>query len=202
MHAADGLRVIHVESEPPAFAAVEGRLLDPATEAAVSREIRSDLPDLVHMLDYGGATTVNASWVANRLGVATVVSLRSAPVLCHRGDLVHADGSTCGEWLDAARCAACCQRSSPGGLSRFGATLAGILTALRWPLHPYPSLLAFENRRELLLGGLQVVDRVCVEDEAEADRVRSLGIRAGHLEILPRAASAAEWLAGYAAVSQ
>ena len=64
----DGIRVCAVESPAPRFAAVEGRLSDPVLERAVSKEIRLELPDVVHLLDYGGATSVNATWVAHRLG--------------------------------------------------------------------------------------------------------------------------------------
>lgn len=197
----DGVRVIAIDSKAPGFAAVERRLLDPVLEAAVSRETRGELPDLVHLLDYGGATSVNASWVASRLGAPVVVSLRAAPTLCHRGDLVHVDGSPCSEWLDPVRCAACCQRASPGGLSPLGAVLARSLTTVGWPLHPYPTAAAFENRRELLLGGLQVVDRICVDGDAEREGIVSLGVRPGGITILPRTAPVEDWRATYAALA-
>ena len=97
-------------------------------------------------------------------------------------------------------CAACCQRALPGGLSGLGAGLARCLSAVRWPLHPYPTPIAFENRRDLLLGGLQFVDRICVDRDGERDLTISLGVRPDQVAILPRSASVGDWRSAYEAV--
>ena len=78
-------------------------------------------------------------------------------------------------------------------MSRLSAAIARCLGAVRWPLHSYPTALAFANRRELLLGGLIFVDRICVEGDAEHDLAVSLGVRPAQVEIMPPSSPVEAW---------
>ncbi len=188
----EAVRFLPVASRAPPFMSVCGRLADEPIERLLAQEIRRELPDLVHLLAYGGCTSVNASWLAVRMGAPTIVSLRSAPTLCHRGDLVHADGTDCDRWNDFSRCAACCLTSSPRGLGRLGSAMGRFLGLLRSPLNPYPRRIDFDNRAQLLLGGLQV-DQLVVDSEEDKVRIASLGVRDELFAVLP-SPSTADWL--------
>jgi hypothetical protein len=173
------VELIRVPSAVPGFRAVLGRLADPPSERAITTEVRRGVPDLVHLLAFGGDTSVNVSWAAARMGARTLVSLRAAPTLCHRGNLIHADATPCRVWSDAARCATCC-----APVTRLGRGLAGLLRCLRSPIQPYPTASDFTSRVELLLGGLRPVDRICVESAEERQQVLALGLRSDQVEVL------------------
>jgi phosphohistidine swiveling domain-containing protein len=181
---ADGANVIPVRSRAPGFQAVESCLLDRFTEASLAREIRRELPAVVHLLDYGGSVSVNASWVASRLGVPVVVSASAGTILCHRKTLIHVDGSECEEWADARRCADCYLEPSAPGLSPGASRLGRLLIAVRWPFHAYATSTTFENRLELVAGGLQSADVIVVESPVDRDRLGSLGVREDQLRLL------------------
>lgn len=198
---ADGARVIPASTTAPGFAKVQGRLLDGATEREVTVTIRAELPDVAHFLDYGGCTSANVNWAAARMGASTVISIRSAKVLCHRGDLIHGDGSLCGTWDDARRCAACCLTPSERGIGGFGSVVGRFLGAIRWPVNPYPTAVDFLNRTELLLGGLQVADSVVVRSAAEKEQITSVGLRTELIDVLTEP-SVGDWLAHYRRVAE
>ena len=187
----EGVRITAVASAIPPFGRVQERLLDGPTEAVLTREIRREMPDLVHLLDYGGCSSVNASWSADRMGARNLVSVRVLPTLCHRGDLMHGKGSDCEDWENPNRCAECCLIPSPRGLGVLGSGLGRILGLVRFPVNPYPTPLDFTNRTELLLGGLQFASKVAVQTDEERDLVASLGIRPERLEVVPNSSLAA-----------
>lgn len=196
-----GVNVVTVRARAPGFKAVSARLLDGLTEASLAREIRRDLPTLVHFLDYGGSVSVNAPWVANRLGAPVVISAAAPATLCHRGTLVHGDGSECADWSDPRRCADCCLLPSPDGLSTASSWLGRFFQGVRWPLHAYPGSHAFENRLELVAGGLQLADAIVVSSESDRDRLGSLGVRAEQLQLLV-APAVDDWRELYAGVAR
>ena len=177
--------VLPVASDAPGFSAVQGRLLDPASELVLSEAIRRQLPDLVHVLDYGGCTSVNLSWVTTRLGVRCVVSVASHLTVCHRGDLRYRGAEACDQFGDPDRCSACVLAAATGGLSLWGAAVSRAFRTLRLPLSPYPSPMNFVNRQELLVGGLRCAKRVFLAEESDRSRLRTLGLRDEVFEVQP-----------------
>ena len=174
---------ILVASPAPGFARVTGRLVDSHTERAVAQEIRRDLPDLVHMLDFGGTTSCNIGWTADRLGVRCVVSASPVATVCHRADLRRApDGEECGVFDDPERCSACVCASPELGMRR--RLLAKVLRRGAWPFRGYPARLDFESRLEIVLAGLQVARAVLVRDPAGARLLEGLGLRKEALRVL------------------
>ena len=65
------------------------------------------------------------------------------------------------------------------------------------PFNPYPLPPNFENRQELLTGGLQCADRVIVTDETERHRVSTLGLRDEMFEVLPPIGGEADVVESY-----
>ena len=179
------VRLLPVVSPAPGFAAVKSRLVDTPTDSLLMESVRCELPDLVHVLDYGGCTSVNLSWVANRLGVNCVVSMESAAVICHRGDLRYQGREECRQFDSPDRCSQCCLSPALDGLSLPGSMLGRALKAVHAPINPYPTPIDFVTRQELLLGGLQFAERVIVTSEEELDRVSALGVRKEMVEGLP-----------------
>lgn len=188
---------IPVVSQAPRFAAVQGRLLDPVSETVLMQAIRAQMPDLVHVLDYGGCTSVNLSWVTSRLGVGCVVSVPADSTVCHRGDLRYRGAEGCDRFGDPERCSACCLAAATGGLSAWQSFLGRILRTLRLPFNPYPLPLKFENRQELLVGGLQCAERVIVIGETERQRVSTLRLRDEVFEVLPPIGGEADVVESY-----
>lgn len=162
-------------SRPPTFRSVERRLSDPGLELRVSELVRARLPDVVHMLSFGGATSAFCAWIVNRLGAPLVISARFAEVFCHRGTLVDWQGRPCSEWQDPARCARCCLAASRDGLAPAVALLARACRLLGG-FSPFPKEVEFVNRLELLLAGLLAAESVLVADEAEAERFAAAGV--------------------------
>lgn len=179
-----GARVLHVPSAMPPFRDVVGRVTDYPTEHEIARQVRGELPDLVHFRGYGGGVSGNSTWVASRLGVPVLVSLHAAPVLCHRGDLVYTDRQPCETWDDPDRCAACCLVADSAGLSPIGSLVGRALSALRVPLQPFPHALAFENRREVVDGGLRFVDRILVPREEDRAKICARGLPPDLVEVV------------------
>ena len=169
----------------PAFRKVGAPLEDPRHEYAVAATIRAFAPDVVHLLGCGGGTSIHLPWIARALGVASIVEVEAAALLCHRGDLVHASGEACLVTDDAARCAACCCARTRGraGLSAAGAIAA---RATRWlgDVAPFPTPLAFRNRRDLLSAALSEAAAVVVRDEAGRRAALALDLPAAHLHLL------------------
>ena len=179
------VRQLPVVSPAPGFAAVQSRLVDTPTDSLLMESVRRELPDLVHVLDYGGCTSVNLTWGANRLGVKCVVSMIPAAVVCHRGDLRYRGREECRQFDSPDRCSECCLSPALDGFSLLGSILGRALKAVRAPINPYPTPIDFVTRQELLLGGLQFAERAIVTSEEEMDRVSALGVRREMVEGLP-----------------
>ncbi len=130
------------------FRAVEKGLADISTECALSREVRRQTPDVVHVLAHGGVSSTQLVWIADRLGAPVVASVSATEVLCHRGTLVDQTGASCRVWDDPVRCARCCAHSFAGGLSAGEAAWASCLRVLG-PWSPYPGEVAFLNPRSI-----------------------------------------------------
>jgi hypothetical protein len=88
------------------------------------------------------------------MGSRVFAVVRSAEVICQRGDLVDAAGLACMRYDDAATCRACCTRS--------------------WWGRPHGD--EFRNRWDLLLGALVAAEAVFVAAAAEAERLAGLGV--------------------------
>lgn len=171
---------------PPAFRRVGAWLVDPVHERDVAVAVRADAPDLVHVLGCGAGTSTRLAWIAHALGASCSVEVDAAHLLCHRGDLLHADGEACTVAAQPAQCAACCRRYTPGrgGLSRSGAALAWAVRVLG-DASPFPTELTFRNRRDLMIAALQDVDLVVVRDQAGDDAARALGVDRHKIATVP-----------------
>ncbi len=188
--AADGIEVLAVPSRGPSFRAVQPGLTDFATEQALSLELRRRLPDAVHALAYGGASSAQVPWVCERLGVRAVVSLEARELLCHRGTLIDETGAACAAWDRPERCAECCAVPFAGGLTPAQARRAA---ALRWlsAWSPYPQAIDFHNRADVLIGGLTSAAFVLVASDDEREWLARAGVSAPVL-VLPREPDPAE----------
>lgn len=176
VEAVDGVTMLPVSTVVPPFRSVEARLNDPALEMTLSRSVRADLPDVVHALAYGAGTSINVTWLADRLGVASVVTTTGREALCHRGTLINERGASCSEWQRPKRCAECCLTATPGGLGSVGAACGRMLARLRW-ISPFPQDLDFQNRLELVIGGLMAARRVVVSTDEDARLLEEAGVR-------------------------
>lgn len=193
VNAVPGVRMVDVVSDAPAFRLVQDRLTDLPTERALSSEIRTGPPDLLHVHGFGGAVSYLLPWLADRLGVPALVvvdPLRES--LCHRGSLIDHTGQACRIWNDERRCAACCRVASPGGLGRGAAFLAGLLAPLG-AIAPFPTHDDFANRMDMIVQGLGSARLVCVADGMAADALEGLGVPRRVLHVgIPRP-TAVEW---------
>ncbi len=79
-----------------------------AIELALTRSLRRAPAHAVVHVGAGARGSPNVCWLAERMGSRPFAVVRSPEVVCHRGDLVHASGARCDEFLDAARCRRCC----------------------------------------------------------------------------------------------
>lgn len=190
-----------VASTPPGFGAVQGRLADIPTEARMAGAIRDRLPGLVHVLEFGGDSSVNLPWIAERLGVPAVVNVARAPALCHRGTLVDETGTACERWLDARRCTECCLTPFPGGLTPAQAWRARLRRRLPLPT-PYPSDEKFLSRVELVWTGLQAANLILVPEAEDVAALTSLGLPAARIRVVPRPLDAASLEPLYRAASR
>lgn len=176
----------------PPFRAVQARLADLPTERALCRAIRRRLPDVVHVLAFGGGSSALLPWIADRLGAPAVVTVDQAESMCHRGTLVDAWGRTCEVHDDPERCRRCCTAPTPDGLSRRQALLARLLRP--FPIiDPYPGRVDFENRLDLIVGGLVPAARVLVERDEHARELERLGLPRRRLTQPPRESSPAKF---------
>lgn len=165
-----------VPSRTPPFRSVMSGQIDSPLELALSRELRDDPADVVHVQGYGAANSYLLAWFAERLGVPSVVVVDPIEaVLCHRGTLVDREGQPCRQFDDARRCARCCRGADPAALGRTGAALAVLTRPLRG-LAPFPSETAMLNRLDTLIHGLAAARLVCVRDPAAATDLIALGL--------------------------
>jgi hypothetical protein len=127
---------------------------DPGLERALVRSLRAEPAACVLHVGAGAGGSPNVAWLADRMGSLAFAVVRSAEIVCQRGDLVDASGAPCGCFDDAARCRRCC-------------------TSV-WRRRPRAD--DFRNRWDLLLAGLAVAEAVFADDEAGAERLVGLGV--------------------------
>lgn len=139
---------------PTALHRVEAGMHHMALERDLARSLRRDhAPAVVH-LGAGAGGSPNVLWLAERMGSRVFAVVRTAEVVCHRGDLVDASGIACERIDEAAACQACCATSR---LRR-------------------PGIDEFRNRWDLLLGGLFAAAAVFVPETDAAERLLALGV--------------------------
>lgn len=138
----------------PAIAKVMADNRHAAVEAAVTAALRAGPVDTVVHVGAGARGSPNVCWLADRLGVRCHAIVRAAEVVCHRGDLRHADGAACAQFLDADRCRACCATSF-------------------WAR---PSANDFRNRGDLLAASLQVTATTFVPSAEDRQRLVAFGV--------------------------
>ena len=185
---AAAVEVIPVQTCPPPFRAVEASVSDHCTEARLSIEIRQRLPDVVHVLTYGGVSSTQTPWVVERLGGTAVVSVDPAELVCHRGTLVDETGAHCDAWARPERCAVCCSVPFDGGLTPGQARLRRLLTWLG-PWSPFPGEADFRNRLDVSVGGLAPAARVLVASEEARELLARAGVRAGPVKVVGHGAA-------------
>ena len=195
---ADGVSLLPVRTVVPGFRSVEARLNDPPLEQTLNRSVRADLPDVVHALAYGAGTSTNVPWLADRLGVPSVVTLEGKEMLCHRGTLINERGENCSEWNRAERCAECCLTPFAGGLGPAAAACGRLLARLRW-ISPFPQDIDFQNRLELVTAGLMIAQRVVVTRIEDVGLLQQAGVK-GPVECLQDACDVGALMEMYQAV--
>ncbi|MEZ5967422.1 MAG: hypothetical protein R3F56_26530 [Planctomycetota bacterium] len=171
---------------PPSFRRVGAWLGDAEHERELAVRVRATDPDVVHVLGCGGGTSSRLAWIARSLGSACTLTVEVGDLLCHRGDLVHARGGACAAPDQPPLCAVCARSYVTGrpGLSRFASACAWVARGLG-DASPFPSALAFRNRRDLLASALQDADLVLARDGAARAAALGLGVGAEWVTLLP-----------------
>lgn len=126
----------------------------PTLEHELVRRLRRRHADAVLHVGVGAGGSPNVLWLAERMGSRVYAFARGAEVVCHRGDLVDAGGNACTRHDDAVTCRLCCARS--------------------WWARPHAH--EFENRWDLLVGGLLVAEAVFVDEPAQVEMLAALGV--------------------------
>jgi len=194
-----GAALRQIVTQAPEFRRVLERTGDVATDSALTEEIRRRLPDIVHVLAFGGASSSVVPWIANRLGVAVVASVDARELLCHRGTLIDDRGQACDAWADASRCTACCLTPFAEGLTEREARRGRRLSFLgSWS--PYPQPHSYERRLSLLVGGLLPASLVIVRGEPHRDLLERAGVPRDKLRVADDPSASA--LRGYYAEAQ
>ncbi|MEO6596274.1 MAG: hypothetical protein ABIP94_16115 [Planctomycetota bacterium] len=165
-----------IRHEPAAVHRVTAGCDDLELEVALSRSLRTRPAHAVVHLGVGARGSPNVLWLADRLGSATLAVVRADEVVCQRGNLVDASGSACSRFDDPERCRFCCGPSS-------------------WSL---PRAVEFQNRIDLLVGGLLVVAAVFVADAAEVEPLVAVGVPRRLLAVTHDAAVIAERVRAHA----
>lgn len=178
----EGAEVLAVVGPTPPFRKVQGRVTDTGLDIELTKSLRQRCSEIVHAVGFGAPGSVASLWLGERMGSRVVATVRAADVLCHRGTLVFADGQECRVWDDVERCLGCCTTPWERGLGPWQSAAA---RALQWlgGLSPMPSKTEFQNRLELVLGGLGCAQRVFVASEGEAALLGTAGIHSRVLEV-------------------
>ncbi|MBL8728503.1 MAG: hypothetical protein JNM25_08740 [Planctomycetes bacterium] len=127
---------------------------DLGLERALADSLRQRHADAVLHVGLGAGGSPNVPWLADRMGSRVFAVVRSAEVVCQRGDLVDRTGLACTRHDDAATCRVCCTRA--------------------WWGQPHAD--EFRNRWDLLLGGLLSAEAVFVEAAEVVERLAALGV--------------------------
>lgn len=135
--------------------------VDASLELAVTESLRAQPRSAVVHIGLGGQGTPNVLWLADRLGSPTIACVRSAELVCHRGDLLDRDKRVCEVWDDAERCRWCVSGS--------------------WWSRPRAHDL--RNRIDLMVASLHTCAAVAVPEERDVQRVCDLGVAAAKLRV-------------------
>jgi hypothetical protein len=172
----DGVQTIRIATRRVPFRSVVSRLVDLPTERALSAALREAPPDLLQIHGFGAASSCLGPWIADRLGVPSLVVVDDlAELLCHRRTLIDAAGQGCSVFDEPERCARCCRAASPDGLGAFAALAAALLRPVAG-LSPFPARVDFENRLDMLVSGLLAARQVRVRGAAEAAALVAVGV--------------------------
>lgn len=177
-----GVAFTAVRGRVPPFRSVVRRNVDVALDVALAHRLRPLARATVVHIGFGAPGSIATLWVADRMGARSVAFVRAAEVVCHRQDLVFADGAPCGEWTDPDRCARCCTTAGPSGPSRAQERLC------RWtrplgPLQPFPRREHFAVRNDLMLASLQTA-AVLVGTETERAQLVAAGLGAPSVRVV------------------
>lgn len=171
----DGVEVATARATPARWRLVQSPIEGPAMELLLTAEIRRALPEAVHVIGFGTGASSSLLWIARRMGVAPLVTLRARELLCHRQTLVDEQGRPCRAWADVRRCAECCLTATPHGLTPGQSRLGRWLRPLGgWS--PFPNQHAFLNRLEMILGGVDNAETILVEREEDRQLLVQAGI--------------------------
>lgn len=170
-----GVEVETVVGTRPPFRRVAGQLDDPPFDAALARLLRPRPSDVVHHFGYGAPGSGLAPWLADRMGSATVATVRAAELACHRQTLVDETAAACRRLGEADRCTACCRVPGPAALAPAAARCERLL---RWlgGRSPFPHRTAFANRFDLLASGLQACALVLAPTPLDAELLLAAGL--------------------------
>lgn len=165
--------VVHpVDVRPAPVWRVAASRIDAANEFALVRLLRRMPVCAVVHLGIGGGGSPNMLWLAERMGARPIAVARAAEVVCHRGDLVHADGSACRESADPVRCQRC--------------------LATSWWRRPATNDIV--NRTDLLISSLMAAAAVFVPSSADIEPLVALGIRPAAVVVAPTTSARAQHL--------
>ncbi|MGB3968073.1 MAG: hypothetical protein WBO45_15160, partial [Planctomycetota bacterium] len=146
---------------PPGVARVAADNRHLAVELALTAAARATRLSAVVHVGVGARGSPNVCWLAERLGVRCFAIARAEEVVCHRGDLMFADGSPCREFTDVERCRRCCTTS--------------------WWSRPPAD--AFRNRGDLLAASLMATETVFVRDANDRERLVAFGLAANAITL-------------------
>lgn len=148
---------VAITASPARVAADSGHL---ELELAVTRALRERPDTVVVHVGIGARGSPNVPWLAERLGARAFAVLRSAEVVCHRGDLVDRSEDDCRDCRSAERCRWCCS----GWWRR-------------------PAADDFRNRADLLAASLQACACIWVPAAADVAPLGDFGLTARVCEV-------------------
>ena len=170
-----GVELREVSANSVSFRGVESGIGNPDMERLLARELREEPAHVVHAVGFGEGASAALLWIAARMGVRPMVTLRAREFLCHRQTLVDEQGRDCRAWNDVRRCVECCLTAWEDGLTQAQARLGRWLEPLGgWS--PYPNRHAFRNRLEMLLGGIDHAEMVLVGSQEDRELLDLAGV--------------------------
>lgn len=134
-------------------ASVTAALTDIPAEKALTDSLRDRRVDAFIHVGLGARGSPNMCWLAQRMGTEAIAVVRTAEVVCQRGDLVDRDGAACGDFGDPERCARCCRST--------------------WRA---PHADTFSSRTDLVVVGLQSCRSVWLDAADDAGRLEQVGV--------------------------
>lgn len=179
---AEGIERIDLRAPAPPFGAVTRRIEDLPAEIQLAQWLRARPATAFVHVGLGAPGSVQAPWLAERMGCRCFAVVRAREVLCHRGTLIDECGRDCRSWADADRCRVCCTTATRSGPSRALALAATLLRPLG-NLAPVPTAVRFRNRLDLAIAGLLATEAVFVGAEVEREWLQNAGVPARTLRV-------------------